>query len=127
VVFLVLRRSRPSAEAIEHARRTRLALTGRITDGTLVDTTTLDGNFVDGYRFPSNPSVPAMLQFHYRIAGVAYEAVQNVSALSDQVRGLRIDLPIQVRYDHQNPADSIVVAEEWSGLQTRREKPSSVD
>jgi hypothetical protein len=68
-----------------------------------------------------------MLQFHYRIAGVAYEAVQNVSALSDQVRGLRIDLPIQVRYDHQNPADSIVVAEEWSGLQTRREKPSSVD
>jgi hypothetical protein len=27
-----------------------------------------------------------------------------------------MDLPIQIRYDPHNPANSIVVAESWSGL-----------
>jgi hypothetical protein len=122
IAVIFLRRSRPSQEAIEQARRARLSLTGRITDGSLVDTTTLDGSFLEGAsRFQNHPGGPEMLLFHYRIAGVAYEAVQDVSALPDQVRGLRIDLPIQVRYDHNNPADSIVVAEEWSGLQIRHD------
>ena len=119
---LALRRSRPTPEAIEQARRARLAQTGRITDGSLVDTTTLDGSFLEGAaRFQNHPTGPEMLLFHYRIAGVAYEAVQDVSTLTDRVRGLRIDLPIQVRYDHNNPADSIVVAEDWSGLQLRQQ------
>ena len=121
ITVLVLRRSRPTPEAIEQARRARLAHTGRITDGSLVDTTTLDGSFLEGAsQFHNHPTGPEMLLFHYRIAGVAYEAVQDVSALGDRVRDLRIDLPIQVRYDHNNPADSIVVAEDWSGLQTHK-------
>ena len=124
LVVAVLRRSHPSPEAIEQARRARLAHTGRITDGSLVDITTLDGSFLEGAsRFQNHPTGPEMLLFHYRIAGVAYEAVQDVSALTDKVRGLRIDLPIQVRYDHNNPADSIVVAEDWSGLQIRQPQP----
>src|SRR5882757_5151060 len=35
-------------------------------------------------------------------------------------KDLRIDLPVQVRYDARNPGNSIVAAEEWSGLQHGR-------
>lgn len=119
VAWFVLRRPPPDPTAMERARRERLSLTGRITDGSLIDTTTLDGEFVEqASRFPGHGLPPQMLLFQYKIGGVVYEAVQDVSALEEQVRGLRIDLPIQVRYDHLNPADSIVVAEWWSGIQT---------
>jgi hypothetical protein len=119
-VWLVLRRKRPSADEIERARRQRLVRVGRITDGSLVDLTTLDGSFLDDSA-PSAGLTPApnLLMFRYQIAGVMYETAQDVSTMPDLVRGMRIDLPIQVRYDYQNPANSIVVAEEWSGIRTR--------
>ncbi|RXH58863.1 hypothetical protein GRAN_2173 [Granulicella sibirica] len=119
VFLMVLRKPRPTPEQVERARRERLALTGRITDGSLVDTTMVDGSFL-GEDFRTDETSPHKLMYHYGIAGVRYEAVQDVSVLQDRVRGVRIDLPIQVRYDHLNPADSIVVAEDWSGLRLRR-------
>jgi hypothetical protein len=125
VYWLVLRRPRLSAEAIERARRERLARTGRTTDGTLVDTTTLDGSFLD---HASDSGSPKLLLFRYRLAGVDYEAVQDVSALPDKVRDIRIDLPIQVRYDFKNPANSMVVAENWNGLRLWHvERPKPVE
>ena len=122
VVWLVLRRKHPSPEEMERARRERLVRVGRITDGSLVDTTTLDGSFLDdpaplGGQSPA----PNLLMFRYQIAGVMYETAQDVSTLPELVRGMRIDLPIQVRYDYENPANSIVVAEEWSGIRVRAE------
>ena len=118
VFWVVLRKPGLTPEQIEQARRDRLARTGRITDGSLVDTTMVDGSFL-GEVARTDEAAPHKLMFQYGIAGVRYEAVQDVSALQDRVRGLRIDLPIQVRYDHLNPADSIVVAEDWSGLRLR--------
>ena len=119
VVWVVLRKPGLTPEQIEHARRERLARTGRITDGSLVDTTMVDGSFL-GEAARTDDVAPHKLMFQYGIAGVRYEAVQDVSALQDRVRGVQIDLPIQVRYDHLNPADSIVVAEDWTGLRLRR-------
>ena len=34
------------------------------------------------------------------------------------VRNLHLDYPVQVRYNRTNPADSIVVAEDWNGFWT---------
>ena len=49
-------------------------------------------------------------------AGVTYEGAQDVSPLAEHLRHVRLDLPIQVRFDPRSPADSIVVAESWTGL-----------
>ncbi len=46
---------------------------------------------------------PQLIVYNYRIAGVAYEAAQDVTTLSDLVRDVRTDLPIQVRYEPHNP------------------------
>jgi hypothetical protein len=62
---------------------------------------------------------PHIIVYNYRIAGVTYECAQDVSALAEHVHGIRTDLPVQVRYAPHNPANSIVVAESWSGLRLR--------
>ena len=36
--------------------------------------------------------------------------------MPELVRHVRVDLPVQVRFNQRNPSDSIVVAESWSGL-----------
>lgn len=104
--WYLFRRRRPTPEEIERARRSLLATQGRITDGSIIDAP-IDGAPAD---------VPRLIVYNYRIAGVAYEAAQDVSTLGEMVRDIRPDLPIQVRYEPHNPANSIVVAEEWSGL-----------
>jgi hypothetical protein len=107
VAWYFLKRPRPTPEEIERNRRDLLANTGRITDGSITDMST---NQEESSR------TPQIIIYNYRIAGVSYECGQVVTALSDHVRDIRIDLPIQVRYNPHNPADSIVVAESWSGL-----------
>jgi hypothetical protein len=107
IAWYYLKRPRPTPEEIERNRRDLLANSGRITDGSITDMSTSPEELIP---------TPQIIIYNYRIAGVSYECGQVVTALPDHVRGLRIDLPIQVRYDPHNPADSIVVAESWSGL-----------
>lgn len=118
-----LTRKTISPEERELARRTSLAQGGRIIDGSIIG---VDGVTEDDSPDGSLPlleveghgaSTPRVLLYRYRIAGVTYECAQDVTAVADRVTRLRIDLPVQVRYDPQNPADSIVVAEGWTGLQ----------
>jgi hypothetical protein len=107
ITWYALRRPRPSAEEIERLRCDLLATTGRITDGSITDVPVQqDGSTAN----------PLIIVYNYRIAGVSYECAQDVTLLAEHVRDIRADLPIQVRYDLHNPANSIVVAESWSGL-----------
>ena len=103
---------KPDPVEVERQRRLFLAERGRITDATLIETKALEEAAIED-------RAPEALQYQYRVAGVGYESSQDVTLLSDSVRNLRVDLPIQVRYDPQNPGNSIVVAESWSGLRTR--------
>jgi hypothetical protein len=107
IAWYLLTRTRLTPEEMERNRRDLLATTGRITDGSITDLSS-----------PSeDPSpTPNVIVYTYRIGGVAYECAQVVTGLADHVRDIRIDLPIQVRYDPHNPANSIVVADSWSGL-----------
>ena len=107
IAWVVLRRPRTSAEEIERRRRDVLASTGRITDGSIIDIR-LQQDSVD--------ESPLLIVYDYRIAGVSYECAQDVTLLAEHVRDIRADLPVQVRYDPHNPANSIVVAESWNGL-----------
>ena len=104
-------RVEPSEEELERARRDYLATYGRLIDGSITEA---------HWRTDTAEPTPAIIVYRYRIAGVSYECAQDVFGLPDLVRHLRIDLPVQVRFDHRNPGDSIVVAEAWSGVRVDR-------
>lgn len=118
VAGYVLTRRKPTAEEIEHERRENLAQTGRITDGTIMDTlmTEVRGGPAESIDTDAGPEAPHIIVYSYRIAGVTYECSQDVTSLAEHVQGVRTDLPIQVRYAPHNPGNSIVVSESWNGL-----------
>ena len=113
-------RKQISPEEFEYQRRTQIAVNGRLTDGSIVgidgstEDTSADGNLD---VTPGDLIAPHLILYRYRIAGVTYECAQDVTSLPTHVHNLRIDLPVQVRYDPHNPGNSIIVAEDWSGLQ----------
>jgi hypothetical protein len=113
--YLLTRKRITSAER-EHIRRNYLAHAGRITDGSITETQWLVPAPNGPDAPPASPTTPAILLYRYRIAGVTYECAQDVTHLPEHVRQVRVDLPVQVRFDPRNPANSIVVAESWSGL-----------
>jgi len=106
-----LRRKRPTEEELECARRKLLSQTGRLVDGMLLDVrelTTDDGRTL------------TMLEYSYRSAGVDYECSQDISTLLKVVdpSKMRAGFPCSVRYQPGSPQNSIVIAEEWSGLRS---------
>ena len=109
LLWVALRSRQPSREERERLRRERLATLGRITDGSLVDARTLANE-------ESSSPTPEVLVYRYRLAGVVYECAQDVSQLPELVRGCEVGNAVQVRYDPRNPGDSILLAENWSGL-----------
>ena len=121
VTWFLLRKPRPTPEDLERLRREQLAIKGRITDGSITETA--EGHIHHMADIEETHITPQLIVYNYRIAGVAYEAAQDVTTLSDLVRDVRTDLPIQVRYEPHNPANSIIVAENWSGLRLSADTP----
>ena len=103
VLQKILRKDLPSPEEREAQRRQHLTEYGRIVDGSLIGAAPSD-------------SEPQAVIYQYRIGGVTYERSQDVSTLAAMIGRLRLDYPVQVRYNRANPADSIVVSETWNGL-----------
>jgi hypothetical protein len=102
-------RKKKSAAEIERERRDWLNQIGRITDGTVIDVQDL---------VPNGHPAATMLIFQYDVGGVSYEASQDVTHLRQWINlhSCRLGLPTSVRYDPQNPGNSIVVSEKWMGL-----------
>lgn len=107
--IMLLRRKRPTAEEQERARRRFLVQSGRLVDGMLLDITEVDAG--DGRGL-------TMLIYNYRIGGVNYDCSQDVTGLGAIVDAekVRAGFPCTVRYQPGSPQNSIVVAEQWSGL-----------
>jgi hypothetical protein len=105
---LWLRSKRKTPEEQERERRLRISTAGRITDGTVLDAQEM-----------SVDEKPAQLViYRYDVGGVSYEASQDITHLRQFVdlHTCRIGLPTSVKYDPQNPGNSIVIAEGWVGL-----------
>ena len=104
-------RKQPTAEEIELARRTFLTQSGRIVDGTLLDVRQMEGE---------TGRTITLLIYDYRIGGVDYECSQDISQMQGTVNAelVRAGYPCSVRYQPGNPQNSIVVAENWSGLRS---------
>ncbi len=107
--YFLFRRKPKSAEELERKRREWLDQVGRITDGTVIDVQELPA---EQHRSST------MLIYQYDVAGVSYEASQDVTYLRQWVNlhSCRLGLPTSVKYDPQNPGNSLVVSERWMGL-----------
>jgi hypothetical protein len=103
-VYLMLRgRSRLTPEEIERRRRLSIQAGGKMGDGEMID---VNGN---------------SLVYSYSVAGVNYTAAQDATELRAMLPPDPMSLlgPISLKFDPRNPANSIVLCEQWSGLRTR--------
>jgi hypothetical protein len=100
---------RKTAEQRERERRERLSAIGRITDGTVIDFQEMSAG---------QQAAVQLVIYQYDVAGVSYEASQDVTNLREivDVHTCKIGLPTSIKYDPHNPGNSIVVAEKWKGL-----------
>ncbi len=93
------KKSRIPLEELERQRRAALESAGKLGYATLLE-------YHDGHLF-----------YTYAVRGVEYTASQDVSSLTNKLPAdLSTAGPVAVKYDPKNPANSIVVSEQWSGL-----------
>lgn len=102
LLFWLLRRIRRDPEEKERRRRLAVNLTGRLGDAEITDV--------------ENNSV----YYSYSVRGVAYTAAQDISRLREFLpdQPERLIGPVSLKYAPGNPANSIIVCEDWSGLRT---------
>jgi hypothetical protein len=93
----------------ERERRRRLAL---VTEGKMGDATVLEMR--EDFLF-----------YSYDVRGVGYTASQDLSLLKSYLPADMSVLvgAVSVKYDARNPANSIVLAEDWSGLRAQPRVP----
>ena len=99
--ILVVLRIRRKPKDKEKLRRLEVNANGRLGDATITDIT-------DDAIF-----------YEYSVAGLTYTAAQDISQLREMIPAdshRLIGRPASLKYSVQNPANSIVVCEEWSGL-----------
>lgn len=100
---------RKTPEQLEQERRLRISEIGRITDGTVTDVSEVEMNGSGEIQ---------LLIYQYDVSGVTYEASQDVTSLRHMVdlHSCRAGLMSSIKYDPANPVNSIVIAENWTGL-----------
>lgn len=108
LVYFLFRPKTKNPTELEMQRRLWLEKVGRITDGTVID--------VQEHKSDDRPAT--LLIYQYDVAGVSYEASQDVTYLRQRINlhSCRLGLPTSVRYDPQNPGNSLVISEKWIGL-----------
>jgi hypothetical protein len=96
-------RRRPTPEEIERLRRLAIHRDGKMGDGEIVD--------VEGVS----------IVYSYSVAGVVYTTSQDTTTLEEKLPLDRMSMvgPVLVKFHPRNPANSIVLCEEWSGLRNR--------
>lgn len=102
VVWIALRVSQKSPEKREKRRRAHVNQTGRLGDALITEVS-------EGW-----------LYYTYSVNGVEYSASQDISALGallPEGPGKLVGLA-HLKYSPRNPANSIILCEEWSGLRT---------
>lgn len=107
VAVVLIRGRRPSPAIRERLRRLDVNARGHMTDATIID--------VRGDE----------LYYSYTVGRIEYTAAQDISAVRDR---LPADPSVfvgaaMVKYSPRNPANSIVVCEDWSGLRNNRPMP----
>lgn len=127
--YLLLRAPRLTPEEVERRRRLHLNRIGRVTEARIIEIlgdeasndTGCDNVNINNTGDDDSEEAPNtihMLSYCYTIRGVEYETVQDVRFRQQQIDLSRVAAgqPASVKYDRQNPANSILLCEDWSGL-----------
>jgi hypothetical protein len=127
-------RRKPSGEPdMEHERRAYVNRVGRIVEGQVLDVVDRgpaagegaeprekEHTSVFGKRRAKTHSNGArmLLYYCYSISGVTYETAQDVTGLEERLLLTRVAAGqvASVKYDPSNPSNSILLADDWSGL-----------
>jgi hypothetical protein len=106
-------RAKDPADA-ERERRAYLNRIGRIVDGQVLEIVEKPSED-SGKLKPANHK---LLLYTYSISGVSYEAAQDITGLEERACLDRVvaGQPAGVKYDPSNPSNSILIADDWSGL-----------
>jgi len=126
-IFVMFRRKPDDAGEIERARRAYLNRVGRIVEGQVLEVAdharAASGNGGGKLFAAANRSSVAdvprkLLYYTYAISGVTYETAQDVTGLEERLHLSRIasGQTASVKYDPSNPSNSILLADDWSGL-----------
>ena len=125
ILFYAFFRPAPDPEEAERKRRLHLNQIGRIAEGQVVEltehpaeeTSESKGMFGSKAR-PLGRISRHIVSYSYSISGVTYQTGQDITGLESQVRLERLvaGQPASIKYDPSNPVDSILVADDWSGL-----------
>jgi hypothetical protein len=89
-----------SAEELERQRRLTIHREGKMGDGEIVEVES------------------SLITYSYNVAGMEYTASQDTHDLQAALPANAMNLigPVRIKFDPRNPANSIVLCEEWSGL-----------
>jgi hypothetical protein len=118
-------RRRPDADEIERRRRAHVNHVGRIAEGRVTELADVPAPSASNGRFAmfrgseKKSGSRKMLWYTYSISGVTYETAQDITGLEHRTAGHGEMLSGQmasVKYDPANPSNSILLSEEWSGL-----------
>jgi hypothetical protein len=115
-----------NVEQAERKRRLHLNQIGRIAEGQIVELAEHSpeplperkGLFGARARPVMENRPRQLVSYSYAISGVTYHTAQDITGLEGQIRFERLvaGQPASVKYDASNPSDSILVADDWSGL-----------
>jgi hypothetical protein len=130
VILQHVLRKPESPEDEERRRRFQLNQVGRIVEGLvveLVETPATAPPAPPTGMFSRRPAVSPprstnalrrLIRYSYSISGVTYETAQDVTGLEERLclERLAAGQPASVKYDPSNPSNSILVADDWSGI-----------
>jgi hypothetical protein len=128
-IFLMFRRKPEDPVEMERSRRAYVNRIGRIVEGHVVEivdqalaaaSTNGNGKLTAAFkRTPLAADGPRkLLYYSYAISGVTYETAQDITGLEERAHLSRVasGQTASVKYDPSNPSNSILLADDWSGL-----------
>ena len=128
IAMIVYAFFRPAVNPEEEERQRRLHLNqiGRIAEGQIVELVerppespeVRKGLFGASARPLKDMRPRHLVSYSYLISGVTYQTAQDITGLDSQIRFDRLAAGqlASIKYDPSNPSDSILVADDWSGL-----------
>lgn len=129
IVHALLKKPEDPAEE-ERRRRSQLNQVGRIVEGLVVEvvetpatpppppSSGMFSRHTDTPAQTEGSGVRRLVRYSYSISGITYETAQDVTGLEERLCLERIAAgqPASVKYDPSNPSNSILVADDWSGI-----------
>jgi len=132
----LFRKKPEDSHELERERRAYLNRVGRIVEGQILEvvdhkTSPPDVKPPASAKQPPKPAgasakksiassngTQKLLYYTYSISGVTYETAQDVTGFEEQahLKSIAVGQTASVKYDPSNPSNSILLADDWSGI-----------